>query len=64
MVNVLVHHKVSDFSRWKEVFDQHLGMRKECVSIAGVGEGRPLIDPLEGGAVVRPRPSDSHTSHL
>lgn len=28
MVNVLVRHKVSDFPRWKEVFDQHLGMRK------------------------------------
>ncbi len=28
MVNVLVRHKVSDFGRWKEVFDHHLGMRK------------------------------------
>lgn len=28
MVNVLVRHKVSDFARWKQVFDQHLGMRK------------------------------------
>jgi 3-mercaptopyruvate sulfurtransferase SseA len=28
MVNVLVRHNVSDFRRWKEVFDQSLGMRK------------------------------------
>ncbi len=28
MVNVLVRHKVTDFRRWKEVFDQSLGMRK------------------------------------
>jgi hypothetical protein len=27
MVNVLVRHKVSDFSRWKKVFDDHFGMR-------------------------------------
>jgi len=27
MVNVLVRHKVSDFSRWKHVFDDHFGMR-------------------------------------
>lgn len=28
MVNVLVRHKVSDFAKWKHVFDEHLGMRK------------------------------------
>jgi hypothetical protein len=27
MVNVLVRHKVADFSRWKHVFDDHFGMR-------------------------------------
>lgn len=27
MVNVLVRHRVSDFSRWKQVFDEHFGMR-------------------------------------
>jgi heme-degrading monooxygenase HmoA len=27
MVNVLVRHKVSDFSRWKQVFDEHFGTR-------------------------------------
>lgn len=27
MVNVLVRHKVSDFSRWKQVFDEHFGIR-------------------------------------
>lgn len=28
MVNVLVRHKVSDFDRWKKVFDDSFGMRK------------------------------------
>ncbi len=28
MVNVLVRHKVSDYERWKHVFDGHLAMRK------------------------------------
>ncbi len=28
MVNVLIRHKVSDFDRWKKVFDEHLAMRK------------------------------------
>lgn len=28
MVNVLVRHKVTDFPRWKQVFDEHLSMRK------------------------------------
>ncbi len=28
MVNVLVRHKVADYDRWKEVFDEHLVMRK------------------------------------
>ena len=28
MVNVLIRHKVSDFDKWKKVFDEHLGMRK------------------------------------
>lgn len=27
MVNVLVRHKVSDYSRWKQVFDEHFGVR-------------------------------------
>jgi quinol monooxygenase YgiN len=27
MVHVLVHHKVSDFNRWKESFDSHLSTR-------------------------------------
>ncbi len=28
MVNVLVRHSVSDYERWKHVFDEHLAMRK------------------------------------
>lgn len=28
MVHVLVRHKVSDYSRWKEAFDSHLNTRK------------------------------------
>lgn len=27
MVNVLVRHKVADFTRWKQVFDGHFGFR-------------------------------------
>ncbi len=27
MVHVLLHHKVSDFNRWKESFDSHLNTR-------------------------------------
>ncbi len=27
MVNVLVRHKVSDFTKWRQVFDEHFGMR-------------------------------------
>ncbi len=27
MVHVLVHHKVADFTRWKESFDSHLSAR-------------------------------------
>jgi heme-degrading monooxygenase HmoA len=30
MVHVLVHHKVSDFNRWKEAFDSHLAARKHA----------------------------------
>lgn len=30
MVHVLVHHKVSDFSHWKEAFDSHLSTRKRA----------------------------------
>jgi len=28
MIHVVVRHKVADFSRWKEAFDEHLGLRK------------------------------------
>jgi hypothetical protein len=28
MVNVLIRHTVTDFPRWKQVFDGHLNMRK------------------------------------
>lgn len=28
MVNVLVRHRVTDLPRWKQVFDEHLSMRK------------------------------------
>jgi hypothetical protein len=27
MVNVIVRHKVSEFSHWKQVFDEHFGTR-------------------------------------
>jgi len=33
MVHVLLHHKVSDFSRWKESFDSHLSARKHAGEI-------------------------------
>ena len=28
MIHVIVRHKVADYSRWKEAFDNHLGVRK------------------------------------
>ena len=30
MVHILVRHKVSDYNRWKEVFDSHLAVRKRA----------------------------------
>ena len=30
MVHVLVHHKVADYSRWKQAFDAHLTTRKHA----------------------------------
>ncbi len=27
MINVLVRHKVADFGRWKQVFDENFGIR-------------------------------------
>lgn len=30
MVHVLVRHKVSDYSRWKQAFDSHLNLRKHA----------------------------------
>ena len=30
MMHVLVRHKVSDFNRWKDAFDSHLGNRKRA----------------------------------
>ena len=30
MVHVLVRHKVSDYSRWKQAFDSHLNLRKRA----------------------------------
>jgi heme-degrading monooxygenase HmoA len=33
MVHVLVHHKVSDYSRWKSVFDSDLTARKHAGEI-------------------------------
>jgi len=30
MMHVLVRHKVSDFNRWKDAFDSHLGTRKRA----------------------------------
>jgi heme-degrading monooxygenase HmoA len=30
MVHVLIHHKVSDYIRWKEAFDAHLNARKKA----------------------------------
>lgn len=32
MVHVLVHHKVKDYTQWKEVFDEHAKVRKELGS--------------------------------
>ena len=28
MIHVIVRHKVADYTRWKEAFDNHLGTRK------------------------------------
>ncbi len=28
MIHVIVRHKVADYSRWKEAFDEHLSARK------------------------------------
>ena len=28
MIHMIVRHKVADYTRWKEAFDAHLGMRK------------------------------------
>jgi len=30
MMHVLVRHKVSDYTRWKEAFDSHLNTRKRA----------------------------------
>jgi heme-degrading monooxygenase HmoA len=30
MIHVLVRHKVSDYTRWKEAFDSHLNTRKRA----------------------------------
>jgi heme-degrading monooxygenase HmoA len=30
MVHVLLRHKVSDYTRWKEAFDSHLPVRKRA----------------------------------
>ena len=35
MVHVIVHHKVKDYSQWKEVFDEYAKVRKESGSKGG-----------------------------
>lgn len=30
MVHIFVRHKVADYSRWKQTFDDHLQMRKQA----------------------------------
>jgi hypothetical protein len=46
MVHLIVRHKVADYTRWKEAFDGHLGVRKA----AGEVGSRVLLsvdDPRE-----------------
>ena len=46
MVHMMIRHKVADYSRWKESFDEHLNLRKA----AGETEARVMIsvdDPRE-----------------
>ena len=46
MVHMIVRHKVADYSRWKESFDEHLNVRKA----AGETEARVMVsvdDPRE-----------------
>jgi quinol monooxygenase YgiN len=35
MVHIIVHYKVKDYSQWKEVFDEHIKVRKESGSEGG-----------------------------
>lgn len=35
MANILVHHKVEDFNKWKPFFDQHSGFRSQNGSKGG-----------------------------
>jgi hypothetical protein len=35
MVHVIVHHKVKDYAKWKEVFDENAKVRKESGSKGG-----------------------------
>ena len=46
MVHVLLHHRVSDFSRWKESFDSHLSTRKQAGEI-GFHLFQSVDDPRE-----------------
>jgi len=46
MVHVLVHHKVADYSHWKEAFDSHLSTRKRAGEI-GSHLFHNLDDPHE-----------------
>ena len=44
MVHVLVHHKVTDFNRWKEPFDSHLNTRVHAGETGfRLFQGRPSI---------------------
>jgi quinol monooxygenase YgiN len=35
MVHIIVHYKVKDYAQWKEVFDEHIKVRKESGSKGG-----------------------------
>jgi hypothetical protein len=60
MVHVLLHHKVSDYDRWKEAFDSHLAVRKHagetgCRLFHGVEDPRDLFLLLDWESVEEAR---------
>jgi quinol monooxygenase YgiN len=46
MIYLLVHHKVEDYSKWKDVYDEHQRSREQAGSL-GARVLRNLNDPNE-----------------